>query len=531
VRSGTCWANLATVRRMSPSGPASRSLACCFLLLATAACNNDGGGGGGLIDHGACDLLIECASTLAPEARDSFIATYGNGGTCWQGGPSQWAACKDACRQSLDALNQLAELTGEACGTCQTDADCAAYGVGTVCDAGLCLGGGVSDGETGDSNSSGDGDGDPGVPLEAVSILLVVDNSASMSRAQRILATRAHELIDPLDTAGIPWRLGITTTDNGNPWCPAGSTTPEAGNLVLSSCATRLADFLFNNGTMDSQDYSCLDICHAGNVSLLPSTTPSDPVAKPRPWIESVGGVTNLDNITLENALPCLIPQGINGCGFESQLYSAQLTVARSGSAEEDEYGFVEPGRLLVVIFVTDETDCSFAPDWAEIFDENGNKEFWSDPSLPYPTSAVCWNAGMQCTGDPADYDDCVPIDLDVNGVITDNPDAAVLRPVAGIIEGLGNPDAVRVFGIVGVDDSGQPRYADHPDYQDSFGIGPGCQSMMTTYWPGAAVPPGRIWTVLEQLGPSSAQQAYSICADDFDNGLPQIGQAIAAEF
>src|SRR5688500_8410465 len=89
------------------------------------------------------------------------------------------------------------------------------------------LGGGTqSTSETGTS-TSGDGDGDPGITFEAVSILLVVDNSGSMGRAQWSLAQRARDLLGPLDAAGIPWRLGITTTDAGNPWCTPDLTSPE----------------------------------------------------------------------------------------------------------------------------------------------------------------------------------------------------------------------------------------------------------------------------------------------------------------
>ena len=53
--------------------------------------------------------------------------------------------------------------------------------------------------------------------MDGVSILLVVDNSGSMGTAQAILTSRITDLVAPLDAAGIDWRLGVTTTDNGNP--------------------------------------------------------------------------------------------------------------------------------------------------------------------------------------------------------------------------------------------------------------------------------------------------------------------------
>ena len=517
----------------------SCALAGSFLLGMVASCK-DGGGGGGLIDRGACDLLIECASQIAPEARDEYEAVYGQFGTCWQN-PQSWAACRDFCRQTLDALNLAGMITGETCGTCSTNADCAQYGLGAYCDAGLCLGGGggMSDGETGDASgeTGGDGDGDGDIPIEAVSILLVVDNSGTMGDKQRTLATSAHLLVDPLEEAGIPWRLGVTTTDNGNPWCPAGSTTPEAGKLVLSSCTTRINDFLFNNGDVNVQDYACNDICVGNNWDILPTTHVFDGTPQQRPWIESDGSQTNLDGITVDEALRCVVPQGINGCGFESQLESARLSVLRAGSNLEDSFGFVHPGRLLVIVFVTDESDCSFNNEWSEIFDQDGNKEFWSDPTASFPTSAVCWNAGMQCIGDPSGYDDCIAANFDVNGNSTNDPDLAVLRPVDGIISDLSEQQEVRVFGIVGVESDGSVEYVDvgsfEPEYQDSFGIGPGCVAPppMGSTDPVTAVPPGRILTVIETLGPTSGQQAFSVCEADFGPALTEIGNSIAAEF
>lgn len=424
--------------------------------------------------------------------------------------------------------------------SCQTHLDCAVYGPTAICNQGLCVAGGgtQTDGETGDGDpDSGDGDGE--VPFEAVSILLVVDNSGSMGTLQRKLAERAHLLVDPLDAAGIPWRLGVTTTDNGNPWCEPLVTTPEAGKLVLSSCLTRINDFLFNNGQIDVRDITCNDICVVddGDWEIEPTTTALDSNPQQRPWIESDGSQTNLDGIRVEDALRCVVPQGINGCAFESQLDSARLSVARAGNVNEAEYGFVHAGRLLVIVFVTDEADCSYNKNWSEIFQQNGNRVFWSDPMAQFPTSAVCWSAGMQCTGNPPNYDDCVPVNLDADGNPTDDPDLAVLLPVADIIADLGDPDEVRVFGIVGVRSDGSIQYADvdatDPEYQNVFGIGPGCTAPppLGSSEPVTAVPPGRILTVIEQLGPETGQTAFSICEDDFAGALAAIGDAIAAKF
>ena len=118
------------------------------------ACKTDDGAG--LVDRGSCDTLIACASDLAPDSRDEFVATYGEGGNCWDGGPSQWAACRDACRSSLDALNQVGMITGETCGTCSADGDCQGLlGPAAVCDGGVCVGGELGGGGGSEGDESG----------------------------------------------------------------------------------------------------------------------------------------------------------------------------------------------------------------------------------------------------------------------------------------------------------------------------------------------------------------------------------------
>jgi len=503
--------------------------------LALGACN-DGKGTQGLIDRGSCDVLIECAAALAPDARDEYEQAYGAGGTCWQSGPANWATCREACVMALDAINALGRISGESCGTCSSDADCSEFGAGATCNAGLCSGGdGMAEGESGGDGDGdgGDGDGDdPFAELEAVSILLVVDNSGSMGWHQQLLALDADNLVAPLDAAGIPWRIGITTTDNGNPWCQAGTTTPEGGKLVFSSCRSRLDDFLFAD-VADARG-ACDQQCDTADITPLASATAFDSNPSPRPWIESVNGETNLPGtLSVTEALHCLVPQGINGCGFESQLESANLALARARSDSEASYGFTDESRLTVVLFLSDEVDCSYNKEWETIFDANGNKAFWSDPNDPYPTSAVCWNAGVQCEEQGAGGYDCIPADKDVNGALTQDSSAAVLHPVARFIEGMHDAGPVVAFGILGVDQDGEPGYFDSPGdpgFQDNFGIGPGC-TRPDVEGDVTAVPPVRMWSVLQQVGPESGQAAYSICEQNYSDALTEIGLTIASYF
>jgi hypothetical protein len=405
-------------------------------------------------------------------------------------------------------------------------------------DAGTTTGNGTDDESSTDDAESSDGeitdessdDVTTGGPaFDKVSILLVIDNSGSMGEEQSRLTTGIFGLTDTLDGAGIDWRIGVTTSDNGNPWCPAGTTTPEGGKLVLSSCRSRLQDFLFSD-IVDVQDIACNDICSLETITVEPTSTASDPNPVPRPWVERSGGVANVAE-PVDDVLSCVIPQGVNGCGFESQLESSYLALARAYNQAESNYGFFEDDRLPVVVFLTDEADCSYNKDWADIFSPDGNRVFWSDPNDSFPTSAVCWNAGVDCIGDPSGYDTCEPMNKDIFGVANASDEDAVLHPVARYNDRFGELGAI-VFAIDGVGEDGEVFYADigdvDPEFQDSFGIGPGCTA------PGGvtAVPPVRMRVVAEANAPNgSDRKLYSVCGSNYGPAFADIGQTIVEQF
>jgi hypothetical protein len=377
--------------------------------------------------------------------------------------------------------------------------------------------------------------------VEAVDILFVIDNSGSMGEEQSHLVAAIPSMVTALDQSGLDWRIGVTTTDNGNVWCPAASTTPEAGRLVASSCKTRLGDFLFSDN-VDVQDIACNDICSHTDIQTV--STVIDGVVHPAgPWVERVNGVANTvvmdggNPVPLDpvEALSCILPQGVNGCGFESQLESMHLALLRANDANEAQFGFMREGAQLAVVFVSDETDCSSNKVWNEIFDPEGNKVFWSDPNSSFPTSAACWNAGMVCTGDPSGYDDCVATNKDIDGSHLppgDDPDA-VLHPIERYTETLAaiedakqqlDPSAdVMVFGVVGVQSDGSLLFADvgdtDPAFQDSFGIGPGCTGEGGI----SAVPPGRMREVIEEFDGTM----HSICNTQYIDAFQTIANRL----
>jgi hypothetical protein len=421
---------------------------------------------------------------------------------------------------------------------CKTSADCRGE---LVC----VLGGGASKGSCIDPDEDHGALPRPGGydPLQInkdVDILLVIDNSGSMGEEQALLANNFGAFIEVLEAADVRanYRIGITTSDNGNPWC---TTTPEAGELVLSSCKQRLTDFLFDNGTVDVQDLACNDICTLSDAELeiFPTTTDLDSTPQPRPWLENIEGKKNIPAGTSSvDAFKCFAPQGINGCGFESQLESMYLALTRAQTSGEASYGFIRPNAILAVVFVTDEADCSSNKNFAEIFEADGNRVFWSDPMAPFPTSAVCWNAGVECTGDPSGYSSCDPVNKDVDGNVGVVDSQAVLHPIsryAGLLDALERQkqeinarQEVIVALIGGVDADGNAHYADvsatDPEFQDSFGIGPGCTAPGNGLTPVQAVPPVRIKAVVDHFSPDNM---FSICEDDYSAALDAIARKI----
>ncbi len=395
-------------------------------------------------------------------------------------------------------------------------------------------------GGTGDSGDSGDSSdsGDPGFPIVEVEdrdldLLFVVDNSGSMGEEQVTLARSIGPLISVLERpdVNIDYRVGVTTTDDGNPWCQG--TGPEAGALRLTSCRSRPTEFVFEGfETIDVTQEACYDLCPEEwtQIDIRPTTAVFGGDEAPRNWIERIDGETNLpEGLSAEQAFMCLAPQGINGCGFESQLESMWKALRRSETEGDPDFGFIREDAALMIVHMTDEVDCSNNPEHETIFLPDGNRVFWSDAGASAPTSAVCWNAGVACNGSGV-YDACTAVNLDVDGLELSNneaPSEAVLHPLSRYIDQVQAiedqkqlivPDREVLVSIVGgVNSNGSISYQDSadPEFQDNFGIGPGCSSNA-----GEAVPPVRLAEFANAFELSGSHNLFSICDSDYSPAL-----------
>lgn len=377
----------------------------------------------------------------------------------------------------------------------------------------------------------------PRDPRRKVDVLFVIDDSGSMGEEQAALAANFSAFVAMLeaDEVDADYRIGITTTDNGHPWCSGSS--PEAGALQLRSCRAHLDDFVFSPGTaqeLDRRASACEEVCPAelAELGTLPTTTTLDGEARPRPWLQR----DNVpEGVSTAQALACWGPQGIDGCGYESPLESMRKALVRSGTDGEDGQGFLRDDALLQVVFITDEADCSLGPEGAAAFDPDGERALWPDLEAPLPPSAVCWNAGVECEVGQDGRTHCEPADLSPSGEPAAEGEE-VLQPLSRYIEVLDRIDEAKraltgdarsqvlvsvIGGVPSPTDGSDLDYGpgDDPAFFEDFGVGAGCRSGN-----GEAVPPVRLRAVAEAFS-DGQPNLFSICDDDYRPAL----EAIAA--
>lgn len=291
--------------------------------------------------------------------------------------------------------------------------------------------GGTSSGTTGGSADGSDGGvttdrldtlqetgGQPNCNIDGgcsapVDLVFVVDNSGTMGEEQLNLARNYGYLVEQLETLQVGGRarpldvnMMVTTTDFGNPSCDAfREGGPEKGAPVDTPCTDRLDRFRFEalDPPLIKEDV-CTESCTTG--------------ARPQDQFINFNTATGANNVMggdPADALRCLGPQGVDGCGYEAPLES-MLQALNAGACWNDPDGagcdgtyerpFLRDDAVLAIVIITDEADCS-----VKDYSIMGDPAFWE----PNPngtgraTSAVCWNAGVVCDAPDANgvYPDC----------------------------------------------------------------------------------------------------------------------------
>lgn len=469
--------------------------------------------------------------------------------------------------------------------------------------------------DTGDSQTtSGDGDGDGGetghqgpcpeitgcldLPAEEdpvgcdsegncnlIDLLFVIDNSGTMGAEQLNLARNFPLLVQELEslqeegggTLGADVNIMVTTTDFGNPLCkPFAKHDPEQGAPVASACTKRLDRFTgLAQINPPIYEQACTDVCAAPGIEPLDGDLiihfddEGDNVPPVPPADINGDGV---EDSPVAQALACIGPQGIDGCGYESPLESMMqalnpLAPWNCGSPDDPEAcpnggverPFMREGAVLAVAIVTDEADCSIKD-----YSVMTNSDYFAElDGEKLPSSAICWQAGVTCNGPDANgvYVNCFSDDSDdlmhpvarysdfltkyvredlgkevvmlgILGVppVTEHNSESPHEPTAGGVHDLvyrkwRDVDILEEDMLLGVD----------AEYQQwAFGIGPGCtgQDEMGNVT-GQAIPPVRVKEVCESLNYDGRIRCCieSVCDDDFSPALSCLTDVIQDVF
>jgi hypothetical protein len=272
--------------------------------------------------------------------------------------------------------------------------------------------------------------------------------------------------------------------------------------------------------------------------SNVPDTPPAD--------IDGDG----MDDSAVAQALACIGPQGIDGCGYESTLDSMMNALDPEAEWNQGDDPFLRAGGLLAVAIITDEEDCSVTDD--SVMSDEAFQNEHPDPDVGLqPSSAICWNAGVSCEEPDAEgvYSSCTstgdslrPVQeyvdflndqgrkvvmLGILGVplVTErNPDPPY-EPLAGGVLDLvyrdwRDPDFANGGDIL-PDDWDAGRDAAYQQWQ--FGIGPGCTGQTEAGdFTGQAIPPVRVKEVCQALDVEDEIRCCieSICDTDFSGAL-----------
>jgi hypothetical protein len=321
--------------------------------------------------------------------------------------------------------------------------------------------------------------------VRPVDVLVVMDNSLSMAEEQDDLSKKFSHLISailgpavdpmtglPLHTPVTDLHIGVLSTDMGT------------GGYSVETCSDPIDG---DNGELQHTASSALAGCDDAYPTYL-SYASAEPDPDAIAW--------------MSGAFECIVLLGIDGCGFEQHLKSMEKGLVDQRDAYNA--GFLRDHSVLVVLFVTDEEDCSIAPGCDHIFDA-------TDSSLGH--------LNLRCFRHP---ELITPVEhyIDVLRSLRSDPEDLVVGFIVGVpqvpeCEGYGDeiPDCL-----------------DHPDMIET--VDP---IRMTTLLPscvsstGRGTPARRFVTIAQAFGDQA--HVSSICADDFTPAIGSLTSKLQEHF
>src|SRR5690606_21158923 len=189
------------------------------------------------------------------------------------------------------------------------------------------------------------------------------------------------------------------------------NSAPRQGAPQEVACINRLDDFKGLGNDAPSFPEAC-------QVGCPVPVEPADPFIH---FEGPDGSITNIPGNNIQGALSCIGPQGINGRAYEAQLEAMLQALNPGAQWNQGNKPFLRDGAILAIAIITDEADCSVrSPEGYAFFTNQAMNTYWEiNPDTgtkTQATSAVCWNAGVDCGAPDGNgiYADCSSIDTGV---------------------------------------------------------------------------------------------------------------------
>jgi len=215
-------------------------------------------------------------------------------------------------------------------------------------------------------------------------LLFMVDNSSSMRLSQTNLLNNFPTFMTTLQSspAGLPnIHVAVVSSDMG------------AGDGSIAGC---------DNDSMGTNPGGNRGVFQFQSRNPTGVDCTTNALNANQTFISNVGGQANYTG-DLAKTFTCIAALGETGCGFEHQFASIMRALGADGrDPPAENQGFLRPEAYLGVILITNEDDCSGAPN-VPLFDTGSNRDMGSQ--LGPPANFRCNEFGHTCpTGVSGDF-------------------------------------------------------------------------------------------------------------------------------
>jgi len=213
-------------------------------------------------------------------------------------------------------------------------------------------------------------------------LLFVIDNSPSMADLQDRIDAQLDGFMQALADLryGFPdAHIGVVSADLGT------------GTRSVPGCTT--------DGDAGRFQSTARGECEPPDGTFIEATSADGELFGNVPDADGNGALEVAD---VQAAFRCIARLGASGCGYEQPLEAARRALSCTEEGQCTNPGFLRESALLMIVFITDEDDCSAADDAA------------FDSTAPTEGGCRCFELGVEC-----DATGCAP-----------NEDSPYLHPV-----------------------------------------------------------------------------------------------------